>query len=562
MSSTPWRGVVLSDFNAAPLFSFLRGDAGWPAVEAIETEFGAVERLLLDAEADAWHEKPDFAVVWTQPHRTIDAFRRLVAGEPVTAAEAVAEVDRFADLVLGLEGRTRFVLVPLWFLPPDRRVLSVAGLASPDGEARVLAAMNFRLAERLESAAGFVALDAPAWAATVGRDAFRSNLWYLGKIPYSNDLFRVAAGGVKSALRGLAGHSRKLVVLDLDDTLWGGIVGDDGKEGLRLGGHDPVGEAYADFQAALKALTRRGILLGIVSKNEEETALDAIRTHPEMALSLDDFAAWRINWNDKARNVADVVAEVNVGLDAAVFLDDNPVERARVREALPDVLVPEWPDDPAEYVRALLALDCFDPPSLSQEDRARAAMMAAGRKRDAARATFENLDEWLRSLGTVVTCEVLHDANLPRAAQLMNKTNQMNMTTRRMTEDELRAWAEADGNAVWTFRVRDKMGDLGLTGIASLAVDGDRATVADFILSCRVMGRKVEETMVATVVEAARAAGVAEVLAQPIPTKKNAPCRRFWRESAFERDEDDGPYRWPTSREFPVPDSVTREGEG
>ena len=562
MTSDQRRGVVLSDFNSAPLLAYLASDPGWPAVEGVETPYGAVEALILDPEAAVWRESPDFAVVWTQPQGVIEPFRRLLSGEPVAAAEAIDAVDRFADGLTRLRDRVRTVLVPLWFLPPDRRAFALAGLAGPDGVDRVLAAMNARLAERLDDEPGFHALPGPAWAATVGRGAFLPKLWYLGKIPFSNDLFREAATGIKSALRGVAGRSRKVVVLDLDDTLWGGIVGDDGKESLRLGGPDPVGEAFADFQAALGSLARRGVLLAIVSKNEEATALDAIRTHPEMKLALDDFAAWRIDWNDKARNVADVVAEINVGLDAAVFVDDNPAERARVREALPDVLVPEWPADPSEYVRALLALDCFDPPALSDEDRARAAMMAKGRERESSRARFESLDDWLVSLETVVTVEVLHEANLPRAAQLLNKTNQMNMTTRRLTEDELRAWAAGEGRRVWTFRVRDRMGDLGLTGFASFERVGDDGRLVDFLLSCRVMGRRVEEAMLATVIEHARGTGVTELAAAPIPTAKNAPCRRFWRESVFERDDEDGPYHWPTEREFPAPTSLVREFPG
>lgn len=550
------RLLCVSDFNLQSLASELSRPDEEPAVEPIDAPFGQVAQVLLDPGAPGWSEKPDVVLVWTRPEAAVEPWARARAGEAVTPEEVLEGVDAFADLLGRIEGRAATVLVPLWAVPADRRTFATSSLNDPTGPARLLARMNLRLLARLEGMPGFLALDAPAWLATVGAGAWSPKLWAMGKIPFTNELFREAAAGIKAALRGIAGRSRKLVVVDLDDTLWGGIVGDDGMEGLRLGGHDPVGEAYADFQRALKGLTRRGIALGIVSKNEEETALRAIREHPEMVLSLEDFAGWRINWQDKAANVADLVADINVGLDSVVFLDDNPVERGRVAEALPDVLVPEMPADPSGYVATLEGLRCFDPPSLSAEDRKRASMYAAERERKSTRASVEDLDSWLGTLGTVVTVELLGPENLTRSAQLLNKTNQMNMSTRRLPEPELVKWAAEPGRRFWAFRVRDKHGDLGLTGLLSLEADAGHARIVDFVLSCRVMGRRVEETMLAHAVAYAQAAGLATLTAEPVPTEKNAPCRRFFRESALERGDDERVYHWDARREFPVPGSA------
>jgi len=550
------RLLCVSDFNLQSLAAELARPGDEPAVEPIDAPFGQVAQLLLDPAAPGWAESPDVVLVWTRPEAVVESWARACAGEPVSPEDVLADVDAFVDLLGRIEGRAATVLVPLWAAPANRRTFATSSLNDPSGPARLLARMNLRLLERLDGMPGFLALDAPAWLATVGAGAWSPKMWAMGKIPFGNDLFREAAAAIKAALRGVTGRSRKLVILDLDDTLWGGIVGDDGMEGLRLGGHDPVGEAYADFQRALKALTRRGIALGIVSKNEEETALRAIREHPEMVLRLEDFAGWRINWQDKAANVADLAAEINVGLDSVVFLDDNPVERGRVAEALPDVLVPEMPRDPSGYVPTLEGLRCFDPPSLSEEDRERASMYTAERQRKTARTDIADLDSWLVTLGTVVTCEPLGPENLTRCAQLLNKTNQMNMTTRRLPEAELTKWVAEAGRRFWAFRVRDKHGDLGLTGLLSVEPDGNAARIVDFVLSCRVMGRRVEETMLAHAVAWAREAGLAEVTAEPVPTEKNAPCLRFFRESALERDEDERVYRWDAAREFPVPASV------
>jgi FkbH-like protein len=243
----------------------------------------------------------------------------------------------------------------------------------------------------------------------------------------------------------------KLLVLDLDGTLWGGTVGDDGWRNLRVGGHDPIGEAYRDFQAALLALSKRGALLGIVSKNDEHIALEALYSHPEMILRAECFAGWRINWEDKARNIVDLAEELNLGLDSGVFIDDNPVERDRIRHALPAVLVPEWPASPASYCLALAAMDCFDAPVVSVEDRHRTVMYMAERERKQSLEEAPGLEQWLAGLGLTMDVELLSETNLPRAVQLLNKTNQLNLSTRRLSAREFLAWAEhPDHQRYWS----------------------------------------------------------------------------------------------------------------
>ena len=224
-------------------------------------------------------------------------------------------------------------------------------------------------------------LDAQRWIAHSRESKQGQRLWYLGKIPYSDDVFGTVGREVVAATATIQGAARRLIVLDLDDTLWGGVVGDDGWESLRLGGHDSVGEAFVDFQRELRALSRRGILLALVSKNDEAVALEAIDRHSAMVLGRDDMVGWRINWSDKAANIVDLVASLNLGLQSVVFIDDSPYERARVRETLPEVLVPEWPTDPTDYVSTLTALTCFDTLTVSEEDRARTSMYAAERRR-------------------------------------------------------------------------------------------------------------------------------------------------------------------------------------
>jgi FkbH-like protein len=363
--------------------------------------------------------------------------------------------------------------------------------------------------------------------------------------------------------QGITGGARKLVILDLDDTLWGGVVGDIGWSNLRLGGHDPVGEAYRDFQLALKALTRRGILLAVASKNEERTALEAITSQPEMVLSLDDFAGWRINWNDKVQNIIALASDLNLGLEAAVFIDDNPAERARVREALPSLLVPEWPKSPLNYVAALGALDCFDAPFVSAEDRQRTAMYVSERKRKQLQDDVPSLETWLSILELTVRVEEVSASNLDRVTQLLNKTSQMNLRTRRMSSRELASWAVERDHQALAFRISDRFGDYGLVGIATLSVDrvAGIAAIEDFVLSCRVMGRKIEETMLHVIAARAKHGGAVSMSAPYLATPRNQATLRFLEASGMTREADRQPERatflWDLNKEYPLPGFVT-----
>ncbi len=396
-------------------------------------------------------------------------------------------------------------------------------------------------------------MDAQKWISIGGRNAFNPKLWYMGKIPFENELFKEAAKDIKSALLSLTGNTKKLIILDLDDTLWGGIVGDVGIGHLNLGGHDHIGEAYADFQRALKSLINRGILLGLVSKNEEPVALEAIKKHPEMILKLDDFAGWRINWGDKAQNIADLVSELNLGLDSVVFIDDSPLERARVREALPEVYVPEWPVDKMLYRSTLLSLPCFDTVSITKEDLERSKSYAAERMRKNERLSIPSSEDWLKALKIKVVCEELNENNIQRTAQLLNKTNQMNLSTRRMREAEFKQWAAYSLHKVIVFRVSDKFGHLGLTGIISAQIKDKEAKVIDFILSCRAFGRKIEETMLYVLCRYAKKNKLKRVYMEYIPTKKNKPCLEFLENSCFS-NKAENVFVWDLKKEYkPVP---------
>lgn len=553
-------GVVIADFTAEDVATALRTTDGYDPLD-LDVRVAPLGQVVQTLHALASEtEHPDFALIWTRPDAAISGFRRLLEGINVDIAEILAEVDAFAAQIRSHASAVRFMFIASWTLTPEQRGLGMLDLRS-GGTATTLMRMNLRLTEQLDGVANVFVLDAQRWVATGGLMDVKPKRWFLGKIAYGAGVFAEAARDVRAALRGVRGMARKLIVVDLDDTLWGGIVGDVGWEGLRLGGHDFVGEAHVEFQRQLLALSRRGIALAVVSKNEENVALEAMRSHPEMQIKPEQLASYRINWRDKAANIVEIAQELNLGLQSVVFLDDNRVERGRVREALPEVFVPEWPTDPTLYPLALASLRCFDSPRISAEDRERNAMYAVERVRSGERDQFSSLDSWLENLDVRVRFDRLIQRNIARSTQLLNKTNQMNLRTRRLSEAEFLKWSQQPGHEVWAASVSDRFGDSGLTGLVAISVDGEIARIEDFVLSCRVMGRRVESAMIWVAATRARAAGATTLVAELLPTKKNTPCRRYFDESVLVRDEASGTTYVGRLDDAPTaPAAVTIEG--
>lgn len=556
MNKDRLRCVLISDFNLDVFSGYLNNNEDPPLVEAVAAPFGQVIPLLMQEDLEYWQGGFDTAVIWTRPEAVIESFNNVLTGNNVSIKNILNEVDQFASRLLHISNKIKTIFVPTWTMPPYMRGLGMLDMKKDIGTANILMQMNLKLSEMAAQSSNIYLMDAHKWTSISGKHAFNPKLWYRGKIAFGNDVYKEAVKDIKAALRGIQGHAKKLIILDLDNTLWGGVVGDLGWENILLGGHSPNGEAFIDFQLALKSLASRGILLGIVSKNDESTALTAIDKHPEMVLKSNDFAGWKINWQDKAQNIVDLASDLNLGLQSVVFIDDNPVERARVGETLTEVFVPEWPDDPMLYKSSLLSLRCFDMPSISGEDMKRTQMYLSEKQRNDMKKSVGSLDEWLKSLEMKIKVEELNDINLQRTAQLFNKTNQMNLTTRRMTESELLEWVKNGSRKLWTFRVSDKFGDSGLTGIISLEVKDEYCQITDFILSCRVIGRKVEETMLFTAIEYAGSLGLKSVRAQYIPTPKNRPCLDFWEKSGFLTSDDGWSFLWDLNNKYSLPHQI------
>jgi FkbH-like protein len=353
---------------------------------------------------------------------------------------------------------------------------------------------------------------------------------------------------VARAIAVRLGMARKCLVLDLDNTLWGGVIGEEGVEGIVLGQGSASGEAHLQLQHYARELGERGVLLAVCSKNETTIAESAFQNHPEMVLRRSDFASFVANWNDKADNLRKIAKELNIGLDSLVFVDDNPAERARIREALPMVAVPEMPQDPAHYVRVLAEAGYFDAACLTAEDLGRAAQYAANAERETLREQYDSLEDFLRGLEMSVTYGAFEPGDLPRIAQLINKTNQFNTTTKRYSLQEVTTIASAPENITLQFRLLDRLGDNGLVSTMIIfPVGNDVFEIDNWVMSCRVFGRDLEYEAMNAAVDAVRDRGGRHLTAAYIPTAKNGVIKDLFSRLGFEPDapaEAGGTTRW------------------
>lgn len=319
---------------------------------------------------------------------------------------------------------------------------------------------------------------------------------------------------------------KKCIVLDLDNTLWGGVVGEDGAEGLALS-HESPGSGFVAFQQALLDHYHRGVILAINSRNNPEEAWQVIREHPNMILKEPHFAAVRINWQDKTANLQELARELNIGLDSMVFIDDDPHNRALVRSLLPEVAVPELPSDSAEYARFLNSLTYFEGGVVTDEDTMRGNFYVTERLRLARQKEYDRKEDFLHSLGLQLLVYEDDDGQLPRLAQLTEKTNQFNTNKRILTEEDLAAYIRSPHHQVVYGKLQDVFGDYGIVLFALVEMQGSRWHIDSLLMSCRVFGRGAEDAFLAALAERARAAGAEELVISFIPTEKNMPAKEF-----------------------------------
>lgn len=366
-------------------------------------------------------------------------------------------------------------------------------------------------------------------ARNIGRDKFYSKrMWYLGSIPFSMAGEKAIAEEISRAWNALKGNRKKCLVLDLDNTLWGGVIGEDGLQGIELS-TTKEGSRFRDFQKRIKDLKDQGVLLTIVSKNNEEDALEAIREHPDMVLREDDFVIIKANWEPKAVNIQNIAEELNIGLDSLVFIDDNPIERESVKRAFPEMNVPDFPKDTSmlESFAIEISKKYFPVLKLTDEDLNKTNQYKVEQKRNEIKQKSISIEEYLESLEMKKTFRQIDESDVTRAAQLTQKTNQFNLTTRRYTESDIWNMMRSDDHQIWIGELEDKFGSYGKIILAILKLDEKTANIDTFLMSCRVMGRNIEKDFLSEIEKEMTLKGKNKIIGEYIPTPKNSVVKDF-----------------------------------
>ncbi|MGD2047602.1 MAG: HAD-IIIC family phosphatase [Gemmatimonadota bacterium] len=501
-------------------------------------EFGQLEQPVLDGSSELYSSSRDVLVLAFQPDEVAPTpFDRYHASNGNDLDALCAELTgRLLEAAKTFRNRTgRPVLVANFATPADLP-LGPHDAGDPSGLTHRLAAHNAALAERVHQEPDIYVWDYAGLVREVGSRRWSDcRLRLLARATVAADRQPEMARHLVRTISALRRRPAKCLVLDLDNTLWGGVVGDDGLEGLQLGDDWP-GSPFKEFQRAVLGLRDRGVLLAVASKNDESVAENAIRTHPEMLIGWDDLAAVRINWDPKSVNIRSIAEELNIGTDALVLFDDNPVERAEVEAALPEVGVVDVPADPARYREALFASGFFDQPALSNEDRGRADMYRAQRTRAALQKAAPSLEDFLEGLEMEAEVSIAGSETLARISQLVAKTNQFNLTTRRHTPADVARMAQAENWTVAWLRLRDRLGDQGLVCVGILRRHGEDAHIDTFLMSCRVMNRGVERAMMSYLAERASEMGCRSLVGEYRPTAKNHMVAQFYPELGFLED--------------------------
>ena len=401
-------------------------------------------------------------------------------------------------------------------------------------------------------------LDVAAIAETVGLANWHDPVMYhMAKLPFAQKLVPFYAEQVCRIIAAMSGKARRALILDLDNTLWGGVIGDDGLNGIELGQGNALGEAYLAVQNTVLKLRQRGIVLAVCSKNDDTTARIPFREHPDMLLNESHIAIFRANWEDKVPNIQFIAETLNLGLESIVFLDDNPVERDRVRYELPEVAVPELPEDPAYYPRTLLAAGYFEAVYFSDEDKSRVENYQANAKRAALRETATDLNTYLKTLQMTAALRPFDENGMKRIVQLISKTNQFNLTTYRHNESQTREFMKNDQYFTLQVRLADAFGDNGMVSVVICKKSTEEWFIDTWLMSCRVVGRRLEEVVFYEIVKSAKFEGVKKITGVYIPTERNEIVRDHYLKLGFEALNNDtlGATTWSKSLDnIEIPD--------
>jgi FkbH-like protein len=517
-----------------PLIKVLFGRANFE-VEFYQGGFDGSEFEVLDPNSNLYAFKPNFIVIINATQSLRDKFYQRDHNSPRFAQETLSKISLLWDVI---KQNSDAQIIQTNFALPLERFYGNYELKVSTSFLRTVSALNQSIAVESESRNHVLLLDIQHMASWVGgKNWFDERFWSVSKSFCSPDYLPLAAKNIVDIALSVQGRSVKCVVLDLDNTLWGGIIGDDGIHGIKINEHGE-GEDYYRVQNFLRELKKRGILLAVCSKNDHANAIAPFEENMEMVLNLEDIAVFVANWENKASNILNIQQKLNIGLDSMVFLDDNPFERNLVRELLPQVIVPEIGEDPSDYIRVICELNLFETNSHTDEDAQRTEFYRTEAQRESAKDNSASFEEFLQSLNMKIDVNRFSESNIPRITQLFQRSNQFNLTTNRYTQaqcDEM--MVDYEHYLPLTASLKDRFGDHGLISIVVLRPDYAEGTmyICDWLMSCRVLKRGVEEYLMNYVVQETQSRGLKRVYGEYIPTAKNAMVKEFYAGFDFEK---------------------------
>ena len=500
--------------------------------EIFDADYNQIDGEIFDNNSTLYQFKPNYILIYMCVEKLYEDFVNTeISSRDKFAENIINKINNYWQMI---NSQLNTNILQFNFIEMDDKVFGNYSNKLPNSFIYQIRKLNYLLMELSSTVKNAFIIDINNLQSIYGRNEFHDcKLYYIAKMPISTNLLPEVAKQTVDIIKSLAGKIKKCVILDLDNTLWGGVIGDDGLKSIQIG-ELGLGHAFSDFQVWLKELKNRGIILTICSKNNEDIAKEPFEKHPEMVLRLDDISMFVANWEDKASNIKHIQETINIGMDSIVFIDDNPFERNLVRSLIPDITVPELPEDPAEYLTYLKSLNLFETASYSENDKDRTKQYQAEVGRETMKNSFIDFNDYLKSLEMVATVHKFNEFEIPRLSQLTQRSNQFNLRTIRYTEAEIEAISNDNNYITLSFSLKDKFGDYGLISLVIMKkIDNNNLFIDSWLMSCRVLKRGMEEFIINKIIENAKENGFSRVIGEYIKTPKNSMVEQIYSKLGF-----------------------------
>lgn len=506
--------------------------------EIFEADYNQVEYQFMESSSDLFKFDADYIIVFQSTHKLLSTYNKLKTDQLASLA------DNRLSFVRHIASSSSVPIIYFNYPEIDDNVFGNYANKTQNSFTYQVRKLNYELMKLSQEIANLYICDIAAIQNKMGRDnMFHPSIYASTDMVISVDALPYVAKEATDIILAMKGSFKKCLILDLDNTLWGGVIGDDGLERIQIGHGLGIGKVYKEIQEWALKLKNRGIILAVCSKNNEEVAKEPFINHPEMVLRLDDIAVFVANWENKADNIRKIQSILNIGFDSMVFLDDNPFERNLVRENLPEVTVPELPDDAAQYLEYLYSLNLFETASYSDADADRTLQYQVEAKRAVAQFSFTNEGDFLKSLNMTSEVRGFNNFNTPRVSQLSQRSNQFNLRTVRYTDSEIEQLSNSKAHHNLSFTLTDKYGDNGLICVIILEKqNNDTLFIATWLMSCRVLRRGMENFTLNTIINYAKQNGFSTIIGEYIPTVKNQMVQNHYIELGFDDISSNGQY--------------------